>query len=235
MSDVASHPPAQHGQPAPPGTDPTQADASSPGLRLPVWVRLWTKGRRMAASRRAAVITHWASQILPPMLLLLAFSSYGPALWFTLMIPMSCTFFSIVFLPSKLTRLKQHRRYLLRPVLTITITAAMIGIAKWSYSIAERQFESSVRIIDVLCKVQGTCPESLPGWQKTREGVYQLEAGRFVMYPIYLYLEGGRGFRLHLIKSLDLGRYYTNVKDSPEVGSASGTATSTPATAPNCK
>lgn len=216
MFDVASQPPAGPGLPASTGPDPAGADAPSPGPRLPAWVRIWTKGRRIAASQRTAVITHWTSQILPPMLLLLVFSSYGPALWFLLTIPVVCAFFSIVFLPFKLIRLKQHRRYLLRPVLTITITAAMIGIANWSYSIAERQFESTARIIEVLCKVQDECPTSLPGWQMTREGIYRSKVGTFITYPITYYYEGGRKFGLRLYQSLGMERYYTNVKDSPE-------------------
>lgn len=215
MSDVASHPPAQHGQPASPGPDPTQADGPSPGLRLPVWVRLWTKGRRMAASGRAAVITHWTSQILPPMLLLLTFNSYGPALWFFLTIPVVCAFVSIVLLPFKLIHLKQHQRYLLRSTLTIAISSTLIGIAFWSYSIAERQFESTARIIEVLCRVQDACPASLPEWQKVREGVYQSKVGTFITYPITYYRKGDHAFSLHLYQSLDMGRHYTNVKDSP--------------------
>lgn len=216
MSDLASHPPAQHGQPASPGPDPTQADASSPGLRLPVWVRLWTKGRRMAASRRTAEVTHWTSQVLPPMLLLLTFNSYGPALWFLLTIPVVCALVCIVLLPFKLIRLQQHRRYLLRPVLTITITVAIIGIANWSYSIAERQFESTARVIEVVCKVQDACPASLPEWRKVTEGVYRSTVGTYITYPITYYPKGGRGFALHLYQSLGMGRHYTNVKNNPE-------------------
>lgn len=216
MFDAAPQPPAGTDLLASPDSEPLRVNDPSPGAGLPAWVRIWTKGRRIAASQRTAVITHWTSQILPPMLLLLVFSSYGPALWFLLTIPVVCAFFSIVFLPFKLIRLKQHRRYLLRPVLTITITAAMIGIANWSYSIAERQFESTARIIEALCKVQVECPTSLPGWQMTREGIYRSKVGTFITYPITYYYEGGRKFGLRLYQSLGMERYYTNVKDSPE-------------------
>lgn len=178
-----------------------------------------------------SALLHWAFQILPPMLLLLTFNRHGPGFWFMLTVPGISAVISLVLLPFKLLQLKQQRRYLLRPTLTILIAAALFWIAIWSHSVAERQFESTANTIDTLCKAQKECPTSLPGWQKIGEESYKSTMGTFVTYPVYYRPRGSCGFSLTLYQSLDMERHYSTVReDCPQAEDSSGTSPS-PSTA----
>jgi len=153
-------------------------------------------------------IIHWAGQIIPPLTLVMVFSTHGPGYWFLLSIPLFCVFISLITLMIRLLDLKKNKRIILRPILTIFISGSLFSLAIHSYSVAETQADEIYEHISSQCKNHQACVNALDRWEEVEANkTYRIKVGNFVTYPLTCYIIEN-GFRLYLYQSLDLGKSY---------------------------
>ncbi len=153
-------------------------------------------------------LLHWTSQIIPPLSLMVLFSRHGPGFWFLIGIPILCLLISSITLAIKLCNFKKNKRFLIRPILTISISSVLFIIASYSYNVATAEADEIFKIIDAQCKLNNACPLQIKGWKELEAGKrYRTKVGGYITYPLTYYNSENK-FSLYLYQSLDLGKYY---------------------------
>ncbi len=151
---------------------------------------------------------HWASQILPPLSLVLVFSTHGPGFWFLLGVPLLCLFISFITLAIKICNFEKNKQFITRPILTLSITCGLLILAFHSYRIATKEADEIFKNIDTQCKLNKKCPSQIEQWEELEAGKrYRKKVGVFITYPLTYYNSEDK-FSLYLYQSLDLGKNY---------------------------
>ena len=151
---------------------------------------------------------HWIRQIVPPLSLLMAFSTHGPGFWFLIGIPVLCLLISLITLIIRLCNFKKNKKLIIRPILTISISSVLFIIASYSYSIATSEADEIFKSIDAQCKLNNVCPRQIEGWEELEAGKsYRKKVGGFIRYPLTYYNYENK-FSLYLHQFSDLGKNY---------------------------
>ncbi|MDH5631567.1 MAG: hypothetical protein OEZ10_01085 [Gammaproteobacteria bacterium] len=152
-------------------------------------------------------LKYFAFQILPPLLLLLIVNSYGPTFSFLMGIALLASAISILSLIIMLFRLKEKKPYMLRPALTILITAVLLPILTGAMNEAREQALLLAGKIQDECKINQKCPANLSKWERdSADRPYRHMVGNRIVFPVYYTTDENRKtFTLVMIKVSGIG------------------------------
>ena len=162
---------------------------------------------------------HWSSQILPPLILLMFFTTYGPGLLFVAGVIWIVGVISFISLLIKLINYKKNKRVVLRPIMAVLIAGIHFALVTYSVKIAEQETLEIAQNIEKECNLNMECPASIENWKDLKFKNGSTKVGNVIKYPV-TYRTSGSKFTLHLHKSLDMGKNYSSgVKEALKVTS----------------